>query len=775
MTETVNISITELVRLSCSSGDLINTGPAGPTAIQGQRAHKKLQSARSENQQSEVKLETTVERGGWILKLGGRVDLLDEASAPQHIIEIKSCLAPPDKLPKSQTDLHWAQLFFYGFCKLQNQPELDTLKLSLHWINLNSDRLTEEDKLLSRDEINTFCEAAIARYLTLHALLQEHQLAAIASAKALEFPFGEFRPGQRTMATAVFRCIRDKGRLLSEAPTGIGKTISTLFPAIKAFGESHSQRLFYLTAKNSGRQAADLAVKSLRGNGLNITSIQLSAKQQLCHCSNGTCERDKDGHCPLTLGFFDRLPAAREELIRLKHIDTAALDAAAHKHQLCPFELSIQLVPWMDVVICDYNYVFDPLVRLTTVVENARQITLLIDESHNLVDRARSMYSAELSRQDARRAEKQSANNPALAKSFASVARAIKRTTEEAEQTVAEELSPLPVSRAVLKSVSSFSEALDGAAFPAELTDWFKALFRYAAIDDLYGEHHRALLSQNNKDRQIKLACLNATDKLEASFQSFHSVVCFSATLSPSTIYQRNLGLPPDTLQQQLPSPFDPSHLGCFLCNDIDTRFAARQASKPALISVIEQLYRARPGNYLVFFPSYAYLNDLLDAFSTEHPDIPVIAQTRTTDPEEREAFRQHFAQAGNQIGFAILGGVYSEGVDFLGDSLLGAVIVGTGLQAVSTEQQLIQADFERQGLDGFDYAFKYPGMTRVLQAAGRVIRSESDRGVIVLADRRFNQAFYRQLMPQLWQVRALRQHTYLASELKSFWHKKTH
>lgn len=768
--ETVKLSITELVRLSCSTGDLINTGPAGPTALQGQLAHKRLQSNRSQHQQSEVKLEASIERAGWLLMLGGRVDLLDDKSNPPHIIEIKSCLAPVDKLPQQQKDQHWAQLYFYGYCKFHNEPSLTSLKLSLHWINLNNDSLTEDDKTVTRDDLRAFCEAAIDRYLQLHRLVHEHQQAAIASAQAMSFPFAEFRPGQRSMATAVFRGIRDKKRLISEAPTGIGKTISTLFPAIKAYGEGHTNKIYYLTAKNSGRQAADSAIKSLRKNGLGICSVQLSAKQQLCHCSNGSCERTAEGHCPLTLGFFDRLPQAREELIQLQHIDTAALDAAAHKHQLCPFELSLQLIPWMDVVICDYNYVFDPLVRLTQVVENARHICLLIDESHNLVDRARGMYSAELSRYEMLDAEKSSTAHPRLSKSFAAVARAIKKSTEASDKTVAEELSPLAISRAVTKSINTFSEALEGSPFPPELIDSFKALYRYTVIDELYGEHHRALLSQRNKDRHVKLACLNATDKLASSFESFQSVVCFSATLSPSTVYQRSLGLPEDTQHQRLPSPFEARNLGCFLCEDIDTRFAARTASAAALISVIEQLYRARPGNYLVFFPSYSYLNDLLTAFTTQHPDIPVVAQTRTTDPEEREVFRQYFAEPGEKIGFAILGGVYSEGVDFLGDSLLGAVIVGTGLSAVSTEQQLIQADYEQQGLDGFDYAFKYPGMTRVLQAAGRVIRSETDRGVIVLADLRFKQAFYRQLMPDIWQVRPLPNSRQLKPELQNFW-----
>lgn len=770
MPETLKLSITDLVRLSCQSGDLISAGPAGPSALQGQRAHQKLQARKTAQQQSEVKLEASVERQGYSVRLGGRIDLLDEQSEPQQLIEIKSCLAPPDKLPQSQTDMHWAQLKLYGYCKLLNEPDLTRLDLSLHWINIHSDELTEETQTHERAALEQFSLAALDRYLKLHDQVQQHRLKAIATAQALAFPFDNFRSGQREMAAAVYRCIRDKERLLSEAPTGIGKTISTLFPAIKALGEGHTQQIFYLTAKNSGRQAADDTLEHMRSQGLHLSSVQLSAKQQLCHCSNGSCERDEEGHCPLTLGFFDRLPAAREQLIQRMHIDSKALDEAAHQHQLCPFELSLQLIPWVDVVICDYNYVFDPLVRLSLITENARQITLLVDEAHNLIDRARSMYSADLSRRESRIAAKAADSSPALAKQFTALARALKRISHDQKTTVALDEPPLSISRAVAKAVQEFSVALEGKPLPAELSDWFKTLYRYTVIDELFGAHHRALMSCETDDQLLRLACLNATDRLAQSFKAFHSVVCFSATLSPPDVYRSNLGLADSSKQQRLASPFLPQQLACILCDDIDTRFAARERSTPALISVIAQLYQARPGNYLVFFPSYAYLRNVLEAFVVAHPDIATRAQARNSDPDERQAFRDTFSAAGRCVGFAILGGIYSEGVDFVGDSLLGAVIAGTGLSAVSTEQRLVQADYEQQGLDGFDHAFKYPGMTRVLQAAGRVIRSESDRGVIILADRRFRQMFYRELMPPLWNMQAVHNHADISTKLDLFW-----
>lgn len=770
MIKRIKTSITELVKLSCASGDLVNTGPAGPTALQGQYAHKKLQQQRDEHQQAEVKISAVIDVGSWQLTLGGRADLMNLNCNPPHIIEIKSCLSDPKNLPQSQREQHWAQLKFYGFCELHNKPELAAIKLSLQWINVSDNSLKTEDKILSRAEINTFCESAILRFLAFHQLINDHRESAIASAQALEFPFSQYRDGQRSLATAVFRCIRDNGRLLSEAPTGIGKTISTLFPAVKAFGHGHTQSIFYLTAKNSGRQSANQSIQFLRQQGLAVSSVQLSAKRSLCHCSNGSCERTDEGHCPLTLGFFDRLPAAREELIKLKHIDVDTLDKAAYAHKICPFELSLQLIPWVDVVICDYNYVFDPLVRLTHIVENAKHITLLVDEAHNLVDRARNMYSADLSHNDLVAAKNNCTRFPELAKRFSSVARSLKKESDSHPQTQAEAYPPARISKAVAKCIQEFSISLSGKAFPAELIEPFKDLYRYNVIEELYGSHHRTLISRHNSDRQTRLACLNATDKLQASFASFKSVICFSATLSPLGVYQHNLGMPLETLQQQLPSPFQPEQLSCHICTGIDTRFAARESSADDLIQLIEQVYYSKPGNYLVFFPSYQYLESIKTRFEEKHPDIPVVAQPRTSDPDLRNKFRQVFAQPGYNLGFAILGGVFSEGVDFLGDSLLGAIVVGTGLSAVNTEQKLIQADFDQNGLDGFEYAFKYPGMTRVLQAAGRVIRSESDKGVLLLADRRFGQSFYRKLMPLLWQPQLLRNHLDISQRLQQFW-----
>lgn len=773
MTETVQLSITELVRLACASGDLIHTGPAGPTAQQGQRAHKRHQARQPPHWQAEVAIQAEVELDGWRVQLGGRVDLMDTDAEPPELVEIKSCLAPPDLLPDSSRDQHWAQLFFYGYCHLLLHPELEHIALGLHWVNIGDDALTREERRPARDEVLAFCEQALRRYLRLHALAQRHREAALASAQTLAFPFGEFRSGQRTMATATYRCIRDGGRLLSEAPTGIGKTISVLFPAAKAFAEGHCEQVFFLTAKNSGRQAADRTLRALRDSGLDWCSVQLSAKKQLCHCSNGSCERNAEGYCPLTLGFFDRLPAAREELIGLRHIDTAALDAAAHRHQLCPFELSLQMIQWADLVICDYNYLFDPLVRLPRVLERSARVTLLIDEAHNLVDRARAMYSADLTLSASRLASRQ-AQEPLLARRFDALARTLARAIAPLERTEVLEHSPETIGRAVERCLESFGEQLERKPLQAELGEWFKTLFRYKTIDELFAKHHRTLLHPPGTDAAddagARLACLNATDKLVASMASFQSVVAFSATLSPAPVYRRELGLPEDCLQQRLPSPFAPEQLGCFVCADIDTRWALRQRSEPALIRVIEQVYRARPGNYLVFFPSYRYLEDTLAAFTAAHPDIPTLAQGRDADPSERERFRQHFEQAGELLGFAILGGIYSEGVDFVGESLLGAIVVGTGLAATSTENRLIQGDYEEQGLDGFEYAFTFPGMTRVLQAAGRVIRSEHDKGIVVLADRRFTQALYRDLMPPHWRPHLLRQHALLGTELQQFW-----
>ncbi len=809
--KTYRASIKKFVDFACRSGDLVHTGPAGPTALEGQIAHKKLQQQKDNGEQAEVKVTTSITRNNLTLKLGGRVDLLKmpvNSSDTASVGEIKSCYAPPDKQPQSTVDLHWAQLKIYGYCVLADLKQAQrnvadesdnnteatsqqatasashsSIHLRLIWINLHTDEITVDSRIVQFSELEQFTQDAAKRYLQWMERITKTQVQLRQSARTVQFPHSNFRDGQRKMAASIFVTTRDKKTLLCEAPTGIGKTVSALFPAIKSMGEKHIETVVYLTAKNSGRQAANSCIRQLESAGVALTAITITAKKTTCHCSNGTCERNADGRCPLTVGFFDRLPEARAELLDMGSVAPSDVDAMAHKHQLCPFELTLQMLPWVSVIVCDYNYVFDPLVRLTHFTENAGRQLLLIDEAHNLAERARSMYSARLVRADIKIAASECSEQPLMAKELERVIRAIDRwaKTQDGEESASAEV-PQTISNAVDKCVDSLSALTENNVALSEKTvDVAKELYRYRAIADLFGDHHRTIThkpaakhKRYAKNITVQLRCLNATHPLSQSFKQFRSTTVFSATLRPQQFSRDCLGLPEDTYCLALESPFPPANQGTFLCNWIDTRYRARDKAIEPLVTLSAQVYKAKRGNYQIFFPSYFFMEKVYDEFRRSHPDIPTIIQQRNADESTREQFLQSFESNDAILAFSILGGIYGEGVDYTGDKLIGAIVIGTGLPSLSLEQKLIEQDYNRQGMNGFDYASRYPGMTRVLQTAGRVIRSENDKGVVILVDQRLTEPFYQTLFPSHWQVNQCNDTDNLQHALTRFWNNLT-
>ena len=774
-TPTHKVSVRKLVEFSCKTGDLIHDGVAGPTSEEGQKAHKKLQSKLQAGQQAEVKVGTVINSAGNTLAISGRVDIF-QSTADQLILgEIKSCYAPVEKISTTTRALHWAQLKMYGYCAMK-QSHHRSATLQLLWFNVVTDEVHVEEQILLYHELEAFARAAADQYLRWMQLIESLSAKTTASAQALSFPHEQFRAGQREMAGAIYVTAREKGTLLCEAPTGIGKTISALFPAAKALGADLIESTVYLTAKTSGRESANEALSLLARNGLFITAVTITSKKTTCHCTNGTCDWNSEGRCPLTIGFFDRLPEARDALIQTGIITPAAIDEAAHRYQLCPFELTLQLLPWVDLVVCDFNYVFDPLVRLSHFTEAANKKLLLVDESHNLIDRARSMYSAQLEYRQMLQASREStAGNPFLAKAFKSVANAIQRvarTSDEPE--FAHDDTPDTVNRAVKKCGDALTSTIENHQPLTETAaDAAKEIYRYLVIAELFGDHHKAISTKSPgapKHSALSLQCLNATDKLAVSFRQFRAAAVFSATLRPQHYFRESLGLPESTGCLSLPSPFAPQQQGTFVCEWIDTRYRARKAAMEPLVSLAHKVFTTRPGNYQIFFPSYAFMESVHTAFERAHPDIPTLIQQRRSTDEQRQQFLHKFQSEQQLLAFSILGGIYGEGIDYVGDKLIGTIIVGTGLASINLQQKLIEQDYTAQGLNGFEYASQYPGFTRVLQTAGRVIRSEQDHGIVVLADHRFTDPFYRDLYPAQWQLQRCRNDSALDVRLHEFW-----
>lgn len=803
----IRISVTRLAEFSCRTGDLMPPGVAAPSSREGIRTHQKIQrqaleTARcesaercggiSENTEPDsagpddeagVSVETTLSClctvESTCVELVGRVDIVDLNR--RRLTEIKTTLVPAEHLPEGQRDLQWAQLLLYGFIFLTSTESkslnAEPLELELLHVNIRADSKTSEVRQLSREALTLHATTALIQFVRWLQRVEERRDRLKLSATSLKFPHGEFRPGQRHMAAAVYRAARDGQALMCEAPTGIGKTISAMFPAGKMLGESTINQVVYLTAKVAGRLSALQSLNQMHDAGLQISGIQIRAKQATCFCSNGRCERDDSGRCPMTLGFFDRLPAARDELMALGIIEDCQLDEIAWQHQLCPFELALQMLPWMHVVIADFNYVFDPLVRLPHFSESRSDALLLVDEAHNLVDRSRSMFSAQLSRircQDEATACRES--HPMVSRSLDRVARALlthANQLDTAESIGAEVIGS--IAKVASDAVESIVSAMgDGLPVSEDTGELFRALCRYVAINELFRDKHRCISRHYKVGRRrevdVTLYCLDASDALNKQYQRFRSTVLFSATLRPSQFYRDTLGLPTDTARIQLSSPFDPHRSYRAVADWVDTRYRKREHSLEALVSLIKSVSGGKRGNYLIFFPSYAYLNLAYQAFTQDSPDVETWRQTHEQSKTEQQRLLRKLDEPGHRIGFAILGGVFGEGIDYVGNKLIGVIIISTGLPGINTQTQLVADHYREQGHDGYDFAYRYPGFTRVLQTAGRLIRTETDVGVVVLVDDRFNQSFYQALYPEEWQIQRPYDEHRLAGDINSFW-----
>ncbi|MEE9322662.1 MAG: ATP-dependent DNA helicase [Granulosicoccus sp.] len=793
--QSLRISVTNLADLVCRTGDLDHGMVAGPTAREGLRAHQRLQA--DSEAEVEVRLSCITIVDDIEVRLSGRVDLL--YLAERRIGEIKSALVPASKVPDSQRALHWSQLKLYGYLLAEQPPGSSAseaysklpVELELIHVNLRIGERESDVHTLEVEELRAHAIEVLSRYVVWWRRIGQWKTEISTSAGRLQFPYDNFRAGQRDMSAAVYRTVRDKEMLLCEAPTGTGKTISSLFPAVKSLGEGSISQIAYLTAKVSGQQSVLKALRDMEKVGLSITALTIRAKALTCFCQNGECQSDDEGRCPMTIGFYDRLPAAREAFLEMGVVDGSQLDAIARLYQICPFEFTLQMLPWVAVVVCDYNYVFDPLVRLGHFSEPRKNTVLLVDEAHNLADRARGMYSGSLDRiacLDLAITCKRS--QPMLARQLDRLANQLLRQVklgaensvlinddQRGELCVSNEVSGklLTAASAVIEAIVEASESARRISDETDqLGQLFRSLCRFVVIGELFSSKHRCLIEQEKAGRRqqvhVNLKCLDAADDLQRQYRQFRANVLFSATLRPPLFYRDILGLPKDTRQLALESPFNPENALLFVAPWIDTRYRYREESVPRLIELIEMICSQHDGNYLVFLPSYVYLQKVHAAFEGYSPNIETWVQKPGMTQDERKRLLNKLELPGLRIGFAILGGVFGEGIDYVGERLIGVIVVGVGLPGNGIEQELIADQFRARGLDGYDFGYRYPGFTRVLQTVGRLIRSESDCGVVVLADHRFDQHFYRNLFPTHWKEERVGSADALESKLSEFW-----
>ncbi|MFD0898370.1 ATP-dependent DNA helicase [Loigolactobacillus binensis] len=780
------IGVRELVEFVLRAGDLNQRQGSQNTALNGARIHRRLQKQRGADYEKEVYLKQAVTMSGREYVIDGRADGISHTTTNDYKIEeIKTSELAFPEVSENTLQLYWGQAQVYGYI-LTQQQELASVELQLTYFQTTTEAVTTTTKKMTRAELTTFFQQLIAEYEEWLVLRDQWRAQRNQTVKQVTFPFPAYRAGQRELAVAVYKTILLQKRLFVEAPTGTGKTISTLFPAIKALGEDKIQRVFYLTAKQSTRQVAEAAVALLSQQGLALKSITLTAKDKITFAEEADLAPENN---PYMLGYYDRIkPALRDLLTHENQLTRGVIEQYARKHIVDPFEFSLDASLFADVIICDYNYLFDPLVYLQRFFSAPDPDNFfLVDEVHNLVGRSRAMYSASISSQTFQTVLQQakgetSAGTSALEKCTRKVKRALTKISRPLRDDGVTEMTgqaPLDsVNQALADWVAQVHDWL--AEYPEQplvepLLDAYFASLTYLKIADLYDETYQSLVTYDQTTHQtvVKQLCLDPSAFLDRALSLGAGAVLFSATLSPLSYYQQVLGNNTASLSFRLASPFPAQQQALLVTPYIQTTYRQREQNLERIVASIGAMVNAKCGNYLVFLPSYGYLETVQTAFQAAYPQVTTLTQTPQMDESQRADFLAQFSAAPTQtlVGFCVLGGIFAEGIDLKGTRLIGVAIVGVGLPGLSTERNLVRAYFDTQQGTGFQFAYQLPGMNHVLQAAGRLIRGSHDVGVILLLDQRFASSRYTKLFPAHWQhFQRCYSLTQLTTQITNFW-----
>ena len=840
----LHTSVRNLVEFILRGGDIDNRSGRMITdaMMEGSKIHRKIQRSMGEDYQAEVPLALTIEAEEYMLVIEGRADGIAYGEFPNQNSEKEAYTQDTflDRTGKSEemvyideikgvyrnvatmeapVYVHKAQAMCYAYIyALQNH--LDQIGVQMTYCNLDTEDVKLFQEVFAWDALADWFGNLIAEYRKWADWQIMWRRKRQESIQNLEFPY-PYREGQRKLVGDVYRTIRRGKNLFLQAPTGVGKTISTIFPAVKAVGEELADRIFYLTAKTITATVAKETFGLLREQGYQAKIIQLTAKEKLCLCGNTAIEQeaaDQDNpypdfpqiklecnpqNCPYAKGHFDRVNDAVFELLQASDLFTREeILAQARKHRVCPFELSLDVATWCDNILCDYNYVFDPNVYLKRFFQDSskEKYLFLVDEAHNLVDRSREMYSATLYKEDILAVKKiMKPHNQAIARTLDKCNKAMLDFKRECENySVCESVGVLTFY--LMRLVSQMEEFFEKPReFPDKKTvlDFYFELRNFVNIYDLVDENY-VIYDEMQEDGRfmIKLFCVDPSKNLQKCIDKSVSTIFFSATLLPINYYKRLLSTKEDNYAIYAQSTFDETQRLLAFGRDVSTKYTRRgPAEYEKIARYIRAAIRSKKGNYMVFFPSYKMMQDVYDVFvrveresdtrngvavsdeqniaeESLEESLTIIMQHSNMNEAEREEFLQAFEQedGGTLVAFCVMGGIFGEGIDLKNDRLIGAVIVGTGLPQISNEREILKQYYDKQGLSGFDYAFRYPGINKVLQAAGRVIRMQEDRGIIVLLDERFLQSDYNALYPREWKNRIVGNVETIDAEICKFW-----
>lgn len=774
----VRISVRNLVEFILRNGDLVSgSGTSDKEAmLKGSRLHRKIQKQMGSHYQPEVSLKKDTEYDDLILRVEGRADGIFLQDEQFCIDEIKGVYKKLE-LMEEPVLVHRAQALCYAWIYL-DAHDLEKIDIQMTYAHLDTEVIKRFRETLTRAELKQWYEELTDSYHKWLAYQIEWREKRNESMKKLEFPF-EYRKGQRKMVSGIYHAISKKEQIFIQAPTGVGKTMSAVFPAVRAIGQGMAETVFYLTARTITRTVAQDAFEILRDRGLLFKVVTITAKEKLCFCDKPECDPEK---CPYAKGHYDRINDAVYELWTTEQsFDRETLLRHAQKWQVCPFELSLDLAVWMDGVICDYNYVFDPNVYLKRFFgENVSgNYLFLIDEAHNLVDRGREMYSASISLDDV--IETRKFVKPYSQKLWKKLGK-VKKHMEELKQNcgewkVQENAGVLPIS--LLSVQGEMDQLLEEP--PAQevvdgILDFYFAVRNFLNISELVDDNYVVYTAFDENGRfYLKLFCVNPAENLQKCLDKGNSTVFFSATLLPLQYYRKMLSTRSENFGMYVESPFEQKKRCLMICRDVSSKYTRRGYEEYRKIAeYIARMSWQKKGNYMVFFPSYRLMEDVYQVYQDEFSVswVRCISQHASMTELEREEFLEEFTEETEEtlVGFCVMGGIFSEGIDLIGDRLIGAAVVGTGLPQVNCEREILKGYYDEKGEQGFDYAYRYPGMNKVLQAAGRVIRTKEDTGAILLMDERFLNRDYRNLFPREWNDACTCTLGNVEKHLQAFW-----
>lgn len=774
----IRISVRSLVEFILREGDIDNrvSGSMEKDAmLLGGKIHRKIQSRMGTNYTAEVPLKIQMPCDGFVLQIEGRADGVLKDDGKVLIDEIKGILRSLEHL-EAPVPVHLAQAKCYAYIYAV-QNSLKCIDVQMTYCQMETEEIRRFCQKFEFQELQTWFQDLVTQYEKWAKFEIEWRNVRNDSIRQIEFPF-PYREGQRDLVVSVYRTILRKKKLFIQAPTGVGKTMATVFPAVRAVGEGLGEKIFYLTAKTITRTVAEQAFSLLKEKGLLYKTITLTAKEKICFCEEAECNPDA---CPYAKGHFDRVNDAVFDLITHSgDWSREVLEEQAKKHMVCPFEMSLDVSNWADAVICDYNYAFDPQAHLKRFFSESGkgEYLFLIDEAHNLVERGREMYSASLYKEDLLEVRKLvKAEDPKLAKGLSECNQQFLELKRECEHyQILKSVSHIALKLMnVLSKLEDYLEECKDAEKKKRVLDFYFAVRSFLNVHDIMDENY-VIFSEMMEDGrfQIKLFCVNPAVNLQNYLEQGNSTIFFSATLLPVHYYKKLLSVEKDDYAVYAHSSFPQENKFLFIGTDVSTRYTRRgESTYQRFARYIAVMAKQKKGNYMAFFPSYRFLEEVHTCFleCVDH-EVDSICQVSYMDEEQREEFLEEFEQEREKslVAFCVMGGIFSEGIDLTDDKLIGAVIAGTGLPQVCTEREILKQYFNAADMDGFDYAYLYPGMNKVLQSAGRVIRTESDRGVILLLDDRFRAMRYREVFPREWQQYQLGSVKNLEQEIRTFW-----